>query len=64
MNADPLGATILRAGRGNPDHGAGNRQLGGIIHQRQQHEHFVADVVIRVVGMNMPPLRKCSMNAA
>ena len=40
-----LGAAILGSRGGDPDYRAGNRQLGGIFHEGEQHEHLVPQVV-------------------
>ena len=45
MHANALCTAILGAGRRDPDDGAGNRQFGRVIHQRQEHEHFIAESI-------------------
>ena len=50
QDADALGLAVLGPGRGHPDHGAGDGQLGRVLHQGEEHENFVPQSVATVGG--------------
>ncbi len=50
LHTDTGGAVALRADRRDPDDLAGDRDLFRVIHQREQHEHLLADAIFLLGG--------------
>lgn len=64
LHADALRPLVLSAARRYPDHLAGDRNALRVFHQREQHEHLVAQSVFLGRGHEQPPFLTNGMYAA